>query len=322
MREKEDMNTRRIATGMSRGDRASLAKAITLVENDGEAARELLSLLPRKTNASTFVLGITGPPGTGKSTLVDRLIEAYRGKKMKVGVIAVDPSSPLTGGALLGDRIRMSRHSTDSGVFIRSMASRGWSGGLAGSTAQVVQLMEGARFDIVLIETAGIGQSDVEVMGVAHAVIVVMMPGLGDIVQVSKAGLMEIGDIYVVNKSDMEGADAMEINILSLVKSMRSRPPPDVIRTSALRGEGMDRLVDAIEILRKRSLEKGGEMKLKSVKSVLFELAKKNVLEEFSENAGVRGEELARQVIAGKLGLDEAARRLARRPSYRSSRGT
>jgi len=292
-----------------RGDRNALARAITLVENDQSGAETLLRSL-RSGAVRSFVLGVTGPPGTGKSTLVDRLIRAYRAKGLKVGVIAVDPTSPITGGALLGDRIRMTDHTTDKGVYIRSMASRGWSGGLTRSTAQVVQLMDAAGFEIILIETIGIGQSDIEIFGIAHAVLVVVMPGMGDDIQVSKAGLMEIGDIYVVNKSDLEGADQMVVNLLTMVRGLKSKPPA-VTRVSALRNEGMGDLMGAIENLRSTFRQNGSDMKLRSTKGMIFELAKSRVLDDFNRSAGPKIEKLAREVLSERVSVNEAARRLA-----------
>ena len=294
---------------MRRGDRNALARAITLVENDQSGAETLLRSL-RSGAVRSFVLGVTGPPGTGKSTLVDRLIRAYRAKGLKVGVIAVDPTSPITGGALLGDRIRMTDHTTDKGVYIRSMASRGWSGGLTRSTAQVVQLMDAAGFEIILIETIGIGQSDIEIFGIAHAVLVVVMPGMGDDIQVSKAGLMEIGDIYVVNKSDLEGADQMVVNLLTMVRGLKSKPPA-VTRVSALRNEGMGDLMGAIENLRSTFRQNGSDMKLRSTKGMIFELAKSRVLDDFNRSAGPKIEKLAREVLSERVSVNEAARRLA-----------
>jgi LAO/AO transport system kinase len=323
------MGTEELARGVSRGDRRSLARAITLVENDPEAADSLLASLPGRKNGA-FVLGITGPPGTGKSTMVDRLIQSYRAKGLKVGVVAIDPTSPITGGALLGDRIRMARHATDEGVFIRSMASRGWSGGLTRSTAQVIQLMDRAGADVVLVETAGIGQSDIEVVGVAHAVVVVLMPGLGDIIQVSKAGLMEIADVYAVNKSDLEGAEAMVVNVLSLVRYTKKVNPPSVVKLSALKGEGVDRLFESIERLRAGLRERGDEMRCKSIRSVVIELARGRVLDEFSRTAASATEKLVQDVLAGRMSVGEAADALARRQRpprrrgfrHRRSRGT
>ena len=299
-----------LSEGVARRDRSALAKAITVVENDQIGAERLLDLLPKK-ELQAFVLGITGPPGTGKSTLVDRLIQAYRVKGLRVGVIAVDPTSPMTGGALLGDRIRMTRHTTDKGVFIRSMASRGWAGGLTRSTAQVIQLMDAAGIELILIETVGIGQSDIEIVGVAHAVIVVVMPGLGDDVQVSKAGLMEVGDIYVVNKSDLAGADSMVTSLLSLVRSLKSRSP-EVRKVSALRNEGIKELVSSIERLRTEFRTNGSEMRLRSVRGMIFELAKGKVLEAFSKSAEPTLDELADEVLSGKISVTEAARKLTK----------
>lgn len=292
-----------------KGDRRALSKGITLVENDRKEASKLLRSI--KPPGRAFILGVTGPPGTGKSTLVDRLIELYRKKGLKVGVIAVDPTSPITGGALLGDRIRMAGHARDQGVYIRSMASRGWSGGLSRATSQAIQLMDAAHFDIILLETVGIGQSDIEVVSVSHAVLVVLMPGLGDDVQVSKAGLMEIGDVYVVNKADIEGSDAMVVSILGVVRGMKSRSPP-VIKLSALKGEGLEKLEHAIEAIRSRF--EGGEieLKLKSAKGMIIETAKWTLLERLGRVSQGKAAELARLVVEGKITVDEAAARLVR----------
>ncbi len=298
-----------LAGRVLRGDRRAVARAITLLEN-GEAPPNFLGVIGGNLGRA-FILGLTGPPGTGKSTLVDRLVAEYRKRKMKVGVIAVDPTSPITGGALLGDRVRMTRHTLDSGVFIRSMASRGWSGGLSGAVSEAIQVLDAAGMDVVIIETVGIGQSDIEVMRVAHAVVVVTMPGLGDDVQVSKAGLMEIGDVYTVNKSDLPGADAMVINLLSVVRGMKGRSPP-VLKVSALKGEGVGRLFDATEALRKKFLSpEGKEMRLRSVSGMIMELAKKRLLSEFEGKAITESAELASKVVDRKLTYEEAAGILA-----------
>lgn len=298
-----------LAREIRTGSRRALSKGITMAENEREGAARLLRVL--KPRGHAFVLGITGPPGTGKSTLVDRLIEVYRKRGLKVGVIAVDPTSPLTGGAFLGDRIRMARHASDDGVYIRSMASRGWSGGLSRATSQVIQLMDAAGFDVVLLETVGIGQSDIEVMSVSHAVMVVLMPGLGDDVQASKAGLMEIGDVYVVNKADMEGADSMVVDILGVVRGMKSRSPP-VVKVSALTGEGLDKLEASIETV--RSKFDGGDMalRLKSASGMINETAKGIFTERLGRVAHEKSERLAQLVVRGKLTVDDAADRLTR----------
>ena len=301
------MNQQTLIKRLVKGDRQALAKAITLVESEGKDSQRLL--FGMKHHGQAFVLGLTGPPGTGKSTLVDRLIELYRRKGLRVGVVAVDPTSPITGGALLGDRIRMMRHATDPDVYIRSMASRGWSGGLSRTTAQVIQLLDAAGFDLVLLETVGIGQSDIEVVGVAHAVVVVLMPGLGDDIQVSKAGLMEIGDIYAVNKGDLEGADSMVVSILSMVRDLRTRSPP-VLKVSALKGEGLEPLVSSIDAIRARFTKGDVDLKLRSLKGMMLEMAKGDVLERFTNKAEAKAERLAKDVLAGKLTLSQAAKRL------------
>ncbi len=302
------MDVALLAKKVCKGDRQALARSITVVENEDAAARRLLSSI--RPTGKAFVLGLTGPPGTGKSTLVDRLIEHYRKGGLKVGVIAVDPTSPITGGALLGDRIRMQRHFADSGVFIRSMASRGWSGGLSRTTSQVIQLMDAAGFDLILLETVGIGQSDIEVVGVAHAVVVVLMPGMGDDVQTSKAGLMEVGDVYAVNKSDLEGAHSMVVSLLSVVRSMKSRSPP-VLKVSALKGEGLEALVVSIDAIRARFQRGDTGLRLKSAKGMILEMAKGDLLEKFTRSAEAKAERLAKDVVAGRMTVNKAAAKLA-----------
>jgi LAO/AO transport system kinase len=301
----------RLASGIKGGDRRALSKGITLAESGSDGASKLLNEL--RPPGRAFVLGITGPPGTGKSTLVDRLIDLYRKRGLRVGVIAVDPTSPITGGALLGDRIRMLDHSDDDGVFIRSMASRGWTGGLSKATSQVIQLLDAAGYDVVLLETVGIGQSDIDVMRVSHAVMVVLMPGLGDDIQVSKAGLMEIGDVYVVNKADLEGSDALVVNILSVVRGMKPRAPA-VVNVSAYTGEGLDKLEAAIDSVRSR-FDQGDEgLRLRSATGMLTETAKWMLSERLDAASG-KAEELAMLVVKGKLTVDEAAARLLEWPA-------
>ncbi len=301
------MDFRRIASSIRKGDRVALAKGITLAENDPARASGLLRRLGVPGRA--FVVGVTGPPGTGKSSLVDRLIEAYRRAGLKVAVIAVDPSSPITGGALLGDRIRMTGHTGDRKVFIRSMASRGWSGGLSRATSQVIRLMDAAGFDLILLETVGIGQSDIEVVGVAHAVIVILMPGLGDDIQVSKAGLMEIGDVYVVNKSDLEGADNMVVSLLSVFRGSARSPP--VLKVSALSGDGIEELKGAIDAIRSEFMSGSPELKLKSIKGMIVETARGAAMQRLAEVSGTKAERLAQKVLDAKISLEDAAAQLA-----------
>jgi LAO/AO transport system kinase len=296
-----------LASAVRKGDRASLARAITLAENDPEGASDLLERIGPPGNA--FVVGVTGPPGAGKSSLVDRLIEAYRGEGLRVGVIAVDPTSPVTGGALLGDRIRMTRHTSDKSVFIRSMASRGWSGGLSRATSQAIRLLDAAGVDVVLLETVGIGQSDIEVVGVSHAVVVVLMPGLGDDIQVSKAGLMEVGDVYVVNKSDLEGADAMVVSLLSLFRGSRRSPP--VLKASAISGEGIESLRKAIDVIRTKFESGDRSLRLKSIRGMIVETARGRAMQKFAVVSEAEADGFASRVLSGKLSIEEAAARIA-----------
>jgi LAO/AO transport system kinase len=298
-----------LAKELMRGDRRALAKGITIVENERDGATKLLRSL--KPPGHAFILGVTGPPGTGKSTLVNRLIELYRNRGLRVGVIAVDPTSPITGGALLGDRIRMASHEGDRGVYIRSMASRGWSGGLSRATSQVIQLMDASGFDIIILETVGIGQSDIEVVSVSHAVLVVLMPGLGDDVQVSKAGLMEIGDVYVVNKGDIDGSDSMVVNVLGVVRGMKPRSPP-VVKVSAITGEGIEKLEGAIEAIHSKFVSGDLKLRLRSVRGMLIETAKWTLMERLGQVSQERVERLASLVIRGRLTVEEAAARLSR----------
>ena len=203
-----------------------------------------------------FVLGITGNPGAGKSTVVDGLIALYRKQGVRVGVVSIDPTSPFSGGAILGDRIRMQRHATDEGVFIRSLASRGHLGGLSRSTAEVVAVLDAMGYDVVIIETVGVGQGEVDVISQADTTVVVTVPGLGDEVQAIKAGIMEIADVLVVNKADREGADRSVRDLTTMLElrhvSNADPEPVEIVRTVALRGEGLQELVDAIARHRER----------------------------------------------------------------------
>ena len=235
------------------GDVRAISRAVSAIENRTHEAEEILrQLFPHTGHA--YRVGITGAPGTGKSTLVDRLASQHRGEKKTVGIIAVDPSSPFTGGAILGDRVRMQGHATDSGIFIRSMATRGYLGGLAQATGDTALLLDAAGKEMILIETVGVGQGEIEIVRLADCTIVVLMPGMGDDVQSLKAGLMEIGDIFVLNKSDREGAGRFEQQLRAILQIVPERDgwKPPVVRTIATENKGIDALAEQISIFRQR----------------------------------------------------------------------
>ena len=245
------------------GEVRAVSRAITAIENHAPDSEALLKILFPHTGAA-YLSGITGAPGTGKSTLVDRLAAHYRKVQQKVGVIAVDPTSPYSGGAILGDRIRMQSHAGDAGIFIRSMATRGFLGGLSRATAEVALVLDAAGKKQILIETVGVGQDEIDIVRLADCVVVVLVPGLGDDIQSMKAGLMEIADIFVLNKSDREGADRLEEQLhamLSLVMPRDGWHPP-VIRTVATENSGIDALATAIEKFRSH-FESSGEREKK-----------------------------------------------------------
>jgi LAO/AO transport system kinase len=236
-----------LVEGVREGDRRALARAISLVENGDPLSYELVRALYPETGGA-YSIGITGPPGVGKSTLIAALVRHVRGQERTVGVISVDPSSPFTQGALLGDRIRLSDHFLDAGVFIRSMGTRGHQGGLAETTLQALLVLDAAGKDLVFLETVGAGQGEVEVIGVADTIVLVLMPGSGDSVQALKAGIMEIPDVIAVNKLDHPAAKTMvnEVRqVLSLDKERKWRPP--IVLTEATRGEGVPELWEQIE---------------------------------------------------------------------------
>jgi LAO/AO transport system kinase len=233
------------------GDARAISRAVSAIENRTSDAESLLRLLFPFTGRAWRV-GVTGAPGTGKSTLVDRLAAHYRSEKRSVGIIAVDPSSPYTGGAILGDRVRMQGHAGDDGIFIRSMATRGYLGGLAQSTGDATLLLDAAGKDMILVETVGVGQGEIEIVRLADCTVVVLVPGMGDDVQSLKAGLMEIADIFVINKSDREGAAAFEAQFTAILQMVPERDgwKPPVVRTVATEDQGVAQLARQIALFR------------------------------------------------------------------------
>ncbi len=230
-----------------KGNKGAAARIITLIENNAKERKEILKTLKPHTG-NAHIVGITGAPGSGKSTLIDSLISLLRRNKKRVGVIAVDPTSPITGGSILGDRIRMRNHSMDDGVFIRSMATGGSLGGLSKTALDAALVLDVLGKDIIFIETAGVGQSETAVKDIVHTVVVVITPGLGDDIQMMKAGIMEIADIFVVNKADLKNAEETARSIKDMISLLpQKRKSPSVILTIASDGKGIERVLEEIE---------------------------------------------------------------------------
>lgn len=314
MREHEGGH-KRLIERMIRGDRVALSRLITIIENMNSASDEILKeLAPLKQRS--YAIGITGPPGAGKSTLAGRLIPFLRSMGSRVGVIAVDPSSPFTGGALLGDRIRMMEHSLDSGVFIRSFGTRGARGGLSRATSGTLALYGAFGMEYTIIETVGVGQTELDIVRLADTVVVVLVPEAGDSIQALKAGLMEIGDIFVVNKAEREGAERFAVetrNSLSLAKKNKAWETP-VILTVANEGTGVEELFKAI--LNHASFEKSRtsftERHREEIESELLSILVDSLTKRFNFLKGKREEaaEIIESVQEGVLTPQEGALRL------------
>ena len=254
---------------MLKAEHRAIAKAISIVEAGGEPSRKLIQELYPHTGKA-FTIGVTGPTGTGKSTLVDKIVGEYRERKRSVGVLAIDPSSAFTGGALLGDRVRMMDHSLEKKVYIRSMASRGDLGGLARAARNTIRVLDAAGMDVIIVETVGAGQTEVQIASTVDATIVVLMPQLGDEVQAFKAGFAEIGDLFVINKSDLVNPAKTIYNIASGLQERDGWRPP-VLKTVAIKGTGVPAVVDAIEKFRKH-LETGSLREKRLSKRIQSEL--------------------------------------------------
>ena len=303
------------------GDIRAASRLMRDIDDRMPSALESMKELYPKTGRA-YIVGITGPPGSGKSTIVDKMVDIFRKEGKTVGIIAVDPTSPFTGGAILGDRIRMQRHATDEGVFIRSLATRGCLGGLTRSTQDIINVMDAMGKDIILVETVGVGQDEVEIVNTAHTSIVILVPGLGDEIQAIKAGIIEIGDLFVINKCDREGADKMERDLRMVLEMGRRREDgwePPVFRTEAILGKGIFELVYGI-YRHKQVLEQNKvfEKKLRvRIKTTFLEILESELMAHFVEKMEKEGQwdriiddlinrridpySMAEKVIAGEL---------------------
>jgi LAO/AO transport system kinase len=310
--------TQEIVQGVLAGNPRSVARAITYIENNtADAPKIIADIYPHTGKA--HIIGITGAGGAGKSTLIEKIIREYRRRRKTVGIIAVDPTSPFTGGAFLGDRIRMQELTTEEGVFIRSMASRNYPGGIAKATKDAVKVLDASGKDIVLVETVGAGQSEVEIIKVAHTIVVVHAPGLGDEIQAIKAGITEIADVFVVNKGDRESADKTitDIQVILQMDNKEKAWKPPVLKTVALTGEGVPELVDKLEEHR-RFLEEDEEYKMASVRTraetELADAIKEKTTNKIVEELKKEGEfeELLQKILRKEIDPSSAADKLLR----------
>lgn len=298
-------------------DPRALGKLLSMVEDDDPALPTLMAALLGVGVQTPYVIGLTGAPGVGKSTTTSALIALWRERGQRVGVLAVDPSSPFTGGALLGDRVRMQTHATDNDVFIRSMASRGQLGGMAASTPQAVRVLESTGFDVVLVETVGVGQAEVDIAATADTTVVLLAPGMGDGIQAAKAGLLEVADLLVVNKCDRDGADAAIRELHNMIATGGNREPgewrPVVVRAIATAAGGIDELAEAIDKHR-AWLESSGEGERRRVRRAEQEI-RSIALAMLTARVGLRADdprlaELAAAVVGGNIDAYAAAAQL------------
>lgn len=284
----------------------ALAKLISQIEDGSAQLPEIMrSLKPR----GATIVGLTGSPGVGKSTLTSALISAYRAQGLSIGILAIDPSSPFTQGAVLGDRIRMQDHFLDDHVFIRSMATRGHLGGLAAATPQAIRLLDHAGFDVILVETVGVGQSEVEIVSHADTTLVVLAPGMGDSIQAVKAGLLEIGDIYVINKADRDGAEVTSRELRHALALVPQEPEREIILTSADRGTGVTELTAAID-RHHQYLQQSGALLQRQVQRASLEIEHLTAAALRQKIRAGRLTELANEVAAGKMDAYSAAEEL------------
>jgi LAO/AO transport system kinase len=294
----------------SAGDARSVARLISLVEDASPLLREVTAGLAKaaaaRSDGGAHLVGITGSPGVGKSTSTNALVAALRKEDKRVGVLAVDPSSPFSGGALLGDRIRMQDHALDRDVFIRSMASRGHLGGLSWAAPQALRVLDAAGCDVILVETVGVGQSEVEIASMADTTLVLLAPGMGDGIQAAKAGILEIGDVYVINKADRDGADQVRRELRSML-ALAERPEgawrPEIVKTVATTGEGVDDVVAALD-KHLAHLRASGELEARRVRRAREEIeaiAVTSLRERWGDvHARSELDDLAEQVVAGR----------------------
>ncbi len=292
------------------GDVRAVARLIRDIDDGSPGTHEILKRLYPYTGKG-YIIGVTGSPGVGKSTLVNQMIKHLRRRNKTVGVLAVDPTSPFSGGALLGDRTRMQHHATDSGVFIRSMATRGQFGGLTQSTRAAIDVLDAMGKDFILVETVGVGQDEVDVVKSAHTTIIVVMPGMGDDVQAIKAGILEVGDIFVINKSDREGVDQTENHLRTMIemaehKYLERKWKPPILRTQAVFDQGIEDLLEEAEKHRRHLLETNGRLNIRGnpvkVREELTEMVKNHLIERVACQLSGSGalERAIKDIVKGK----------------------